>query len=638
MIDFLDSTLMEAVGLSQADFAASLSSDSLASATASTGPGLQAEDQHQHQVYLPSRGTNDHWRTSKARVSSLNSRAPHTLSASDESLAIGSLLDLDKLLMRDGDVGSQHDKEIQSIAGRSSTEPNVNFDGLRPGPNKAEASRSQSSSRAPVVLDSRTAPATDFASLLSSMQERAAKGARKGSRPHTPRTSASPPPAYTGANEQGSPVQRIKIDVSRTPSPGKTLKLPLRPKQSARSKGEQPPVVGESPAASEEVRQTQSRSRVSSDELGSPLLTQDLFFDSDDDNHGYALGLNDLVEKATRIETSASVEEKVGTPTVGRTGTPESAAFKTLSDLKRMRPFREQMVRGNSPFLSPKKSTELREMIDLEREAVTAVFPAIGTAIGHDTQANTHDKATLALPEGELIQDKNLKHRVDELFFGGVQGSGDTTEGTGSRTSDKLRVSSNAASANSGSTGMGCQICGGIDDHICEVLSPSMVVSSSAASVSSTEHESACPRPAPMPSQKTTSSTDNRQDPVPESKHEEMAISPSNNLAKIQTCSLQRKKSDPLGLELHRLGNQAAEWLQCLSGDGVKRYVPSMMREARPERVPLSWMRRSTQSPASPSNLGEAFSIVKKAEDKENREEGESDRGLSGGSKGEIHD
>lgn len=125
-----------------------------------------------------------------------------------------------------------------------------------------------------------------------------------------------------------------------------------------------------------------------------------------------------------------------------------------------------------------------------------------------------------------------------------------------------------------------CQVCGSTDDHICETTSLVKAPSSSTACspVGETDKDvvgSIQPRvvakegarplaPLSMMARNADMGLSNRR---------ATAVTAPRKLHIDTSSSLKRKKSDPVGPGLHRLKDQAAEWLQGLSPESMARFV-----------------------------------------------------------------
>lgn len=609
--NFVDPQLMEAVGLNQADFAAAGITDAEsppAAAIAQRSRDQVDVTEQNHQVYLPSRNTTDHWRTSKGRlISSTHARTIQLPTSRLCSTTTGSLLNLDNLLTSDDSKSTKNDGQTLSAM-------------LSPTDGAQETIRDPSlfeQARARFSAGARKASSDSLATTNPSIEVTPPSSPFGSWRKSPSKTNLDPSPR-TPQSRQSPYSQTSKCSVKaalqrvcETPSPGKALILPLRPKWSivedtSAFGGHAGPASAQDPSpllaagTCSSTQPDQQTSEDSPDELLDPLTTQDLFTsDSEDDNSGYALGLNDLVEKATReIPTrgSSDVQKDFDTPrdTDEDTCLRTNAALNTLSDLKRLRPFREKSYRDSLPFLKSQKSAERRfEMIKLEREAFSAVFPGENVPDHGDSGSDIPRSSNILPPSpgANAAQDRELERQVHDLFFSGVQGSAEDLEDsleaqTRTASSHAVQIASPSTLSDSACVIPVCQTCGSRDPHVCEMVPPSNLASYSVTSSSSMEDEDACPQPVQLLS--SPASATRAQGNIG-SRARDCPMSISSH-GKTEECSLQRKKSDPLGLELHRLGDQAAEWLQSLSPGSKRRFMPEKVSADGPGKLlPVPW-------------------------------------------------
>ncbi|KAF1348828.1 hypothetical protein BDV97DRAFT_193470 [Delphinella strobiligena] len=579
----VDSQLMEAVGLSRADFDAAMNSSPEEQPSTQPMKSYDLADaaKPRHLVYLPSRNTTDHWRTSKARLGQHTvtemSTEQHGLRSTSSKTA--SILNLDRLLT------TNEFEFLQSEASNCDDLASAEYEvspldaALDASCHSFEKARAKVSARGRQASGESSTFHTHSAELSHILNPRSASSRSKDKLS----ISAARSPSAGQTNPCGG---------CRTPSPDKALELPLRPKLPVQDKPSWRQEIKE--CSTEAPRHESQRyhpsthsvlpgqkfslgpkrkrqvSEESADELSSPLLTQDLFSsDSDEENGSYALKLNDLVEKATRDRAGAGkaktrvivMEAEVSHEAATKRLPSFNAALSSLSDLKRLRPYREQCYRQTLPFVESRKySQNMLERMELEREAIDAVFQAeaVDSCVIDDTSPPEDGSGSLIPIQDTWSQDKQLERQVFEMFFNGSKNEDQTDQ-------EEKVDSPLSPSSDSACFIPICRVCGGADNHICEVLSPSQLTSQSPTCPPFREEQrtSKMIYEGPVHSQEVAQGeqTSPQASPI----HRRATAIASTRLSKDVASSLGRKKSDPVGLELHRLGNQAAGWLQSLS-------------------------------------------------------------------------
>lgn len=614
---------MKALGLSRADFDAAM--NSLPEEQPSTQPiksyGLVDAAKPRHLVYMPSRNTTDHWRTNQARLGqhAVMEMPTEQRSFTSPSPKTTSILNLDRLLTTN---------EFDFLHSESSNCDDPASAGYEVSPLDGALDAScHSFEKARARVSARGRQGSGESSTFHTNSAELSRVLNSGS--SSPRSnaklsiSAARLPSAGQTNPSGGCRFRLANHVDapygRTPSPDKTLELPLRLKLP----------VCEKPLGKQEIKEcstegtpghesqryhpaTQSMlpgqkfslgpkrkrqvSEESAEELSSPLLTQDLFnSDSDEEENGsYALELNDLVEKATRDGVEAG-KSKTRVIVMGAEVSHEAAtkplpsfnaALSSLSDLKRLRPYREQCYRQTLPFVESRKySQNMLERMELEREAIDAVFQAetVDSCVIDDTKPPKDGSDSPVPFQDSWSQDKQLERQVFDMFFNESKDE-DETDQNGKVDSPLLPSSDSACFTPV------CRVCGGADDHVCEVLSPSQLTSQSPACLSFKEEQrtSRMIYEEPVHFQEVAQSKQTSPQASPLNRRATAAASTSSSkmLRKDVSSSLGRKKSDPVGLELHRLGNQAAGWLQSLTPERMNRRMPNKVPHTNDTDMP----------------------------------------------------
>ena len=131
-----------------------------------------------------------------------------------------------------------------------------------------------------------------------------------------------------------------------------------------------------------------------------------------------------------------------------------------------------------------------------------------------------------------------------------------------------------------GTVAPACRVCGLQDDHVCEVVSPSKLSTQSTTSRSSAEEYAGCQGGADVElcatlQCQTETNESNKESKGRGAEAEAEAATPSKRAGASSSGPLQRKKSDPIGLELNRLKDQAAGWLHGMSPGEVSRFMAS---------------------------------------------------------------
>lgn len=568
---FLDPQLMEAVGLTQAEFAAAMNAipTSPTESTLHQTYGQAGASASTHQVYLPSRNTTDHWRTSQARLGYLAS--PDT--AAQEHSRTGyhlqtkrSILNLDELLKR----ASKTPPDGRSDNGSRNTSISTDSILLHADASPDGCART--------VPKGRNEPLEHAGSAKSCHASMMIKPRKSTSSFRTLSTSPSTDPANISPGYASRPCADATL--SNTPSPGRPLRLPIRTKlplfirsmKEATDENTPPPDAPISPSWKKSrktplgIKRMPRKSSGSVDEVMSPLLTQDLFKAESDneDSSAYALELNDLVEQATRDESppygrydGEDVCQSQATGVMNKASQEMQPALNTLTDLKRLRPFRELHLRNALQHAeSPRQSEQMQERSSLEREALDAVFP-------REEKGETCNEAMQeAMPILEGSSDKDLEQRVYDLFFNDVEEStasqsatvqGSLEDGEG----DACKAATSGVSSPDSACFIPvCRVCGGDDDHVCDMtLSPSRIGVQNISSPQSTR----------MAESQRGSAMG------PDDSSEQLGV--YDSAWNVEVDSQQQKKAELVGLELHRLGNQAAGWLQGLSPNSMKHFM-----------------------------------------------------------------
>ena len=562
--DLLDSSLLKAVGLNQAEFVRMMNNvpdEPIATPGVRRCDGRMEVVQRSQEVYLPSRNTTDHWRTSQARIYAPSSTA-------------GSLLNLDKLLEGDEAMTYLHgsfrptDSDLPSMDGTFEHQTDT-FEAARA---KFSAKRRKESAE-PSDACEQNVEHSDCSRFAPIPKRIKAKNVQKALHVQSVRDPGSP----TSRTEHETSNNGFPIIIRRsgeTPGPGKTLELPIRLIAHKHVILDAPPPNLHILAGAQQAHLQGQSSDESSDELSSPLNTQDIFA-SDSENSvdgAYALELNDLVEKATRRNSMefGRVEEHL-----------DVAALLRLSDLKRSRQSTESRSKMSPPIDRSRSVFEMAtERTKLEQEAIGIVFPeGAPRACTIDTGRTVGDQSSkFPLLPGFSIHEENLEHRKPVMLSGHTRyrcdGHSLRDGGCGAPSKHNLGNGESlprAISADSACLVPVCQVCGRTDDHICEVLSP-------------------------------FKGLENNVDTRYNMRGTAGAACPDMMTRDDVFCSLQRKSSDPVGLELHRLGDQAVAWLQGLSSDSNREPMSGSESANSTLKAAWKWPRNGGQDRVAASN------------------------------------